>query len=141
MSTVLVTPSPTATTVAPPRRDRLRVAVAVPTEAATVCTVEGEVDLYTAGELRSRLIGALRTAPPLLVVDLSTVTFFGVAGLRVLIEARTWAGHNGVDLRLITGPRCVERLFEVSGYAGAFEIVSGFSAIVPLIHPCLSHTG
>jgi anti-anti-sigma regulatory factor len=50
------------------------------------------------------LIGSLRDAAPVVVVDLSGVTFCGVAGLHVLIEARAWVGHSGRRLALIAGP-------------------------------------
>ncbi|MEV6557736.1 STAS domain-containing protein [Nocardia sp. NPDC051756] len=100
---------------------RLSVSITAPSEQVTLCALAGEVDFYTADQFRSQLIGSLNTAGPLVVVDLSQVTFFGVAGLHVLIEARTWAGHTDRRIRLVTGPRCVDRLLEVAGDAATFD--------------------
>lgn len=100
---------------------RLSVSITAPSEQVTLCALAGEVDFYTADQFRSQLIGSLNNAGPLVVVDLSQVTFFGVAGLHVLIEARAWAGHTGRRIRLVTGPRCVDRLLEVAGDVAAFD--------------------
>ncbi|MFD0363931.1 STAS domain-containing protein [Nocardia sp. GCM10030253] len=106
-----------------------------PTESVTLCALVGEVDYYSADVFRSRLIGSLRTttaaAAPVVVVDLSRVTFFGVAGLRVLIEAQVWAGHAGRQLTLITGQRCVDRLLDAAGDVAAFRVVTSLAAVVP----------
>jgi anti-anti-sigma factor len=95
-----------------------------------LCTVIGEVDYYSADVFRSPLIGSLRSAAPVVVVDLAGVTFFGVAGLHVLIEARAWVGHSGRRLALITGPRCVDRLLEVAGDVASFPTVGGVAEAI-----------
>ncbi|MEU4342730.1 STAS domain-containing protein [Nocardia sp. NPDC023852] len=110
--------------------ERLQISVTAPSDVVTLCAVAGEADYYTADVLRSRLIGSLNSAGPLVVVDLSKVTFFGVAGLRVLIDARTRAGHTGRRLRLVTGPRCVDRLLEVAGEVAYFERVTSLADAV-----------
>ncbi|MET7767297.1 STAS domain-containing protein [Nocardia sp. NPDC005366] len=110
--------------------DRLQVSITAPGDAVTLCAAAGEVDFYTADVLRTPLIGALNTAAPIVAVDLSKVTFFGIAGLHILIEARAWVGHTGRRLRLVAGPRCVDRLLEAAGDVAAFERVPDLAAAV-----------
>ncbi|PXX59870.1 anti-anti-sigma factor [Nocardia tenerifensis] len=99
----------------------MSMSVTSPSERVTLCALAGEVDFYTAAQFRSELIGSLHTAAPLVVVDLSQVTFFGIAALHVLIEARDWAERTDRRIRLVTGPRCVDRLLEVAGDLAAFD--------------------
>ncbi|WP_194819044.1 STAS domain-containing protein [Nocardia sp. XZ_19_385] len=137
MSTVIatqITATPTkrrsATPKPPHPADRLRVSVTQPSKSVTLCAVAGEVDQFTAEDFRREVVGCLNTAAPIVVVDLAKVTFFGVAGLRVLLEARDWAGHTQRTLRLVTGPRCVDRLLEVASSTAAFEIVPDLATAV-----------
>ncbi|MGW0247763.1 STAS domain-containing protein [Nocardia goodfellowii] len=101
---------------------RLRVSVTQPGKSVTLCAVAGEVDQFTIEDFRRDFIGCLNTAAPVVVVDLSLVTFFCVSGLRVLTEAREWTGHTGRTLRLVTGPRCVDRLLELASDTATFDI-------------------
>jgi len=98
-------------------------------DSITLCAVGGEMDYLTADILRRSLLGALPTAGAVVVIDLSQVTFFGVAGLRVLMDARSWFGRSGRRLQLITGSRCVDRLLEVAGHAAVFDIVPSLAAV------------
>ncbi|MEV0294000.1 STAS domain-containing protein [Nocardia sp. NPDC050710] len=130
MSTVLATQLAAPRSRRPAPIDRLQVSLTAPSDAVTLCAVAGEVDSYTADILRNSLIGSLPTASPTIVIDLSMVTFFGVAGLRVLIEARSRVGHSGRHMRLVTGSRCVDRLLEVAGDAADFETRPDLAAAV-----------
>ncbi|MGW4771690.1 STAS domain-containing protein [Nocardia sp. NPDC004278] len=109
--------------------ERLSIVVLPPMDSITLCAVGGEVDYLTADTLRRSLVGALPTAGAVVVIDLSQVTFFGVAGLRVLMDARSWCARSGRRLQLITGPRCVDRLLEVAGHAAVFDIVPSLAAV------------
>ncbi|WP_330232471.1 STAS domain-containing protein [Nocardia sp. NBC_00508] len=104
--------------------ERLQVSVTAPSDLVTLCAVAGEVDYYTVDVFRRGLIGSLSAAAPLVVVDLSKVTFFGVAGLRVLIEAQSRLERTDRRLRLVTGPRCVDRLLEVAADVAPFETMT-----------------
>ncbi|MGY4100009.1 STAS domain-containing protein [Nocardia sp. R16R-3T] len=100
-----------------------------PVDAVTLCAVGGEMDYLTADAFRRSLLEALPTAGAVVVIDLSKVTFFGVAGLRVLMQARSWCSDSGRRLQLITGPRCVDRLLEVAGHAAVFDIIPSLAAV------------
>ncbi|WP_280403282.1 STAS domain-containing protein [Nocardia brasiliensis] len=110
--------------------DRLRVSLTAPSDTVTLCALAGEVDFYTAELFRSRLTDALGNAASTLVIDLSQVTFFGVAGLQVLLEARTWAEHIDRRIRLVTGPRCVNRLLAAAGDDADFDTTDNLADAV-----------
>ncbi|QIS10115.1 STAS domain-containing protein [Nocardia arthritidis] len=99
----------------PQGRDLLDVAVSWPSPQVTVLTVRGEVDGATANVLRLRLLEIFASRARLVVVDLSGVGFFGIAGLAVMLEAARRA-RGRLPLAWVTGPGCVDRLLEVSGH-------------------------
>lgn len=81
----------------------------------TVVHVSGEIDLYTAPQLRETLVGLVRKGSYAVVVDLERVEFLGSAGLRVLVEMRRrLRGVDGV-LRVVCTRRVVLKTFEITG--------------------------
>lgn len=90
--------------------------------AATVLTVHGDVDMVTSTQLEDHLLPLVRDTDPHVIVDLSGVGFFGVAGLTVLVKARDAATAAGVTLRLVASTRAVLRPLAVTGLDGLFDI-------------------
>jgi anti-sigma B factor antagonist len=88
---------------------------------ATVVHVVGEIDTLTAPVLRAQLDEHL-PAVPLLVLDLSDVTFLGSAGLAVLVAAKDAADARGHRLRLVCGSRIVTRALEATGLLSLFDV-------------------
>lgn len=76
-----------------------------------MCTVAGEVDTFTAPLLRDELREATGNGRSHLVIDLTGVTFFGAAGIRLLIQARD-AQHDGYQLVLVAS-RPVVRVLDI----------------------------
>jgi anti-sigma B factor antagonist len=91
---------------------------------ARVMHVVGEIDTLTAPILRGRLDEQLAETP-LLVLDLSDVTFLGSAGLAVLVAAKDDADRRQHTLRLVPGSRIVTRALEATGLLGLFDIADG----------------
>ncbi|TQM25564.1 STAS domain-containing protein [Nocardia bhagyanarayanae] len=127
MSTIFATQSPHTRPHQPEPAARLRVSITAPGDEITLCAVAGEVDQFTVDEFRRHLIGALDTAAPRVVVDLSMVTFFGIPGLRVLFEARSVLEQTGRRLLLVTGPPCVDRLLRVAADVVTFETTTALA--------------
>lgn len=90
-----------------------------PRPTTTVISVLGAVDLRTVPRLRefAREPGASGT----LIIDLSRVSFLGLTGIETLVQIRGEAGIAGRGLRLVTGPRCVERALVVTGLRASFD--------------------
>ncbi len=91
---------------------------------ATVVHVVGEIDTLTAPVLRAQLDEHLPVVP-LLVLDLSEVTFLGSAGLAVLVSAKDAADARGHTLRLVCGSRIVVRALEATGLLTLFDVADG----------------
>ncbi len=94
---------------------------------AKVLRVLGEIDTVTAPVLRER-IGQHLPQVALLVLDLSSVTFLGSAGLAVLVAAKEDAERHGHRLRLVCGSRTVTRALEATGLLGLFDVADGVPA-------------
>ena len=93
-------------------------------ERARVMHVVGEIDTLTAQILRGRLDEQLAETP-LLVLDLTDVTFLGSAGLAVLVAAKDDADRRNHTLRLVPGSRIVTRALEATGLLGLFDVADG----------------
>jgi anti-sigma B factor antagonist len=91
---------------------------------ASVLHVVGEIDTLTAPLLRAQLDGQI-PGVPLLVLDLTEVTFLGSAGLAVLVAAKDEAEAHDHRLRIVPGSRIVVRALEATGLLGIFDIADG----------------
>jgi anti-sigma B factor antagonist len=87
--------------------------------------VNGEVDMATAPDLRQTLGRCLEREPPLLVVDLSQVSFLGSAGLAALVEAQQHA--RATQLRLVATHRAVLRPLQVTGLTATLAVYTTWS--------------
>jgi anti-anti-sigma factor len=83
-------------------------------QGTSVLVVEGELDMLTAPQLSHALDEALGAAPPVLVVDLSGVTFMDSAGLAVLLTAHRESG-DVTSLRVVANQRATLRPMQLTG--------------------------
>jgi anti-sigma B factor antagonist len=111
---VTSTPAADGPAGAPPRNPLLRLVVDMAAPTTTLITAAGEIDAATAPQLAEALRPHL-TAHATVLVDLSAVTFLSAAGLHVLVDAHWSAQAGGGTLKLITGPRCVDRVLTLTG--------------------------
>jgi anti-sigma B factor antagonist len=89
---------------------------------AAVLHVIGEIDTLTAPLVRAQLEHQV-PAVPLLVLDLTEVTFLGSAGLAVLVAAKDDADLRQHRLRLVPGSRIVVRALQATGLLTIFDVV------------------
>ncbi|MBW0102496.1 STAS domain-containing protein [Pseudonocardia sp. KRD291] len=86
-----------------------------------VVTVQGELDMLTAPQMRREVLDRLPTST-IVVLALDGVTFLGTSGLAALIELREHAQKSGAQLVLAcTGPR-VLRPLGIAGLHHLFDI-------------------
>lgn len=113
-------PAGSGTTVAPARSGQFSMDVVVVDDVARVA-LSGELDLMHADWLRTELerVGEV----PHLVVDLSELTFLDSIGTLVLERCRRLAVSRGVRMRLVAGPRHVQRMLRLCGVEASFEFV------------------
>ncbi|MBA8824935.1 anti-anti-sigma factor [Saccharopolyspora lacisalsi] len=80
-----------------------------------VLTMAGDLDTATAPRLAELLWSRLSTKLPAIVLDLSGLTFLGVAGLELLASAHAYAGHRGIRLVVVNHTRTVDRALAAGG--------------------------
>jgi anti-sigma B factor antagonist len=79
-----------------------------------VVAAAGEVDASTAEALDGELRRAEASDAQRIVLDLSGVTFLDSTGLRLLLQAQSRSQADSNRLRLVRGPRRVQRVFELT---------------------------
>lgn len=95
-----------------------------------VLAVAGELDLFTAAELREALRAQIEQAPGDLLVDLSGCDFIDASGCRVLLSAARRLERHG-DRLAIVGPRgAAARAFAVMGLDELFPVAETRAAAV-----------
>ena len=93
-----------------------------PAGGRTVVTVGGDIDVYTAPELRDRLVELVEAGHYHLVVDLEGVDFLDSTGLGVLVGAlKRVRAHEGSLLLVCTQERLL-KIFRITGLAKVFPI-------------------
>ncbi len=69
------------------------------------------------------------TPPPVIVLDLSKLTFLDSTGLRCLVTADRRAREAGRRVVIVRGPDAVQRVFEITRLDERLEIVDDASAV------------
>ena len=82
---------------------------------AHVVTVTGELDVYTAPDLRKALGEAVGEGAMDVVVDLLNVPFVDSMGLGVLVESSKSLKAKGGVLRIVCDDRRIARILEITG--------------------------
>jgi anti-anti-sigma factor len=87
----------------------------VPDRACVRVQPIGELDMATVPKLRRTLDELRDSGFDDLVLDLGGVRFMDSTGLRLLVAARSDVQAGGGRLRVLPGPRQVQRVFEITG--------------------------
>jgi anti-anti-sigma factor len=114
----------------------------VPSRAVTILEVDtreqdgrvevalrGELDLSTVGKVQDALKRAEAARPPLIVLDLSHLSFLDSTGLRCVIGAAERAQEQRRRLVVVRGPEPVQRVFTITRLEERLEMVDDASAI------------
>jgi anti-sigma B factor antagonist len=87
--------------------------------APATMTIQGELTIYRAAELKQELLAAL-AAPAALEIDLSGVTEIDTTGLQLLMLAKKTAQAQQRELRLVAHSPAVINVFELLNLAAYF---------------------
>lgn len=90
-----------------------------------VLRITGEVDVYTAPELRQQVIDLVGNGTRHIVGDLRGVEFLDSTGLGVLVGSFKRLRVRQGSLRLVTSGGRVLQLLEITGLDRAFELCQG----------------
>lgn len=92
-------------------------------EGVATVSVRGEVDVYTAPQLRERLYGVVGDGATRVVLDLSAMTFIDSTGLGVVVGALKRLRESGGDLLLRSPSRSTRKVLEITGLTRIVEIL------------------
>jgi len=88
---------------------------------ASVVYARGDIDLSTLPKAAAALDNA-REGATALFLDLRDVGFMDTSGLRLVIEEQRRAAADHYRFAVVRGPRKVQRLFEIAGFAADDEL-------------------
>ena len=91
-----------------------------------VLRVAGEVDVYTAPQLRDRVIHLLADGVRHIVADLREVDFLDSSGLGALVGSLRRLRAQDGSLRLVAGAEKILRVFRLTGLVHAFALSVSF---------------
>lgn len=80
-----------------------------------VISVTGDVDMATDNAISAEIGDQLAMRPRALIIDLTEVTFLGLAGVTLLVAAAAMAQRSGVRLAVVASRRAVLRVLELTG--------------------------
>lgn len=81
--------------------------------------LEGEMTIYTAADMKTRLLTALDESNGL-EIDLSAVSELDTAGLQIMVLVKREAGHQGKTLLFIDHSQAVLDVLDVTGLGSVF---------------------
>jgi anti-sigma B factor antagonist len=87
-------------------------------------TLEGEVDVYTAPQLRERLVESIESGCGNVLVDLERVDFIDSSGLGVLVGGLRRAKERSGVVRLVCTRDNILKIFRITGLDKVFPIFS-----------------
>ncbi|MEN6372797.1 MAG: STAS domain-containing protein [Armatimonadota bacterium] len=87
-----------------------------------VIKLTGEVDVYTAPQLKQQMIGMLEAGANQILIDLTEVEYFDSTALGVLIGGLKRMRERDGNLSLICPNPRIRRVFEITGLDKIFDI-------------------
>jgi anti-sigma B factor antagonist len=113
----------------PEEEDRMELSLSTRTVAGhRVLEVGGEIDVYTAPQLRERLIALVESGDRRVVVDLANVEFLDSTGLGVLVGAlKRLRGVDG-EFSLVCAQERLLKIFRITGLDRVFTMYGSVDA-------------
>jgi anti-sigma B factor antagonist len=94
----------------------------VGSDGATV-TVRGEVDVYTAPQLRQRLYSVVADGASTVILDVADMTFIDSTGLGVIVGTLKRLREGGGELTLRAPSRSTRKVLDITGLTRILSIV------------------
>lgn len=93
-----------------------------PNETTCVLEIEGEVDVYTAPQLKQDIVQIAESGVKHLIINLSKVEYLDSTGLGVLIGGLKRLRESEGNLVLVGPGMRILRIFEITGLDKIFDI-------------------
>jgi anti-sigma B factor antagonist len=91
-------------------------------DGASVLTLRGEIDVYTAPQLRQSIVDLVEEGSVRLVVDMRAVEFLDSTGLGVLVEGLKRVKSKDGSLSIVATQDKILKIFDITGLNRAFPI-------------------
>ena len=91
-------------------------------QGVTVIALTGEVDLYTAPELKEELVRVIDDGARRIVIDFRDTTFIDSTTLGVLVSGLKRLRPQGGNLALVITDNNIRKIFEITGLDRVFSI-------------------
>jgi anti-sigma B factor antagonist len=91
---------------------------------ASILTLRGEIDVYTAPRLRQTIVDLVDGGARWLVVDMEKVDFLDSTGLGVLVEGLKRVKTRDGHLSIVATHDKILKIFDITGLNKAFPIHS-----------------
>jgi len=91
-------------------------------EDVCVISLSGEVDVYTAPQLKERLVESIEGGCANIIVDLGGVGFIDSSGLGVLVGGLRRSKENSGTIRLVCSRENILKIFRITGLDKVFAI-------------------
>lgn len=90
----------------------------------TVLFLSGELDIYTAPDLKEKLVPLVEQENAMVEIDMDEVNYMDSTGIGVFIHALKTAKQSGSKLKLTNLQEKTLRLFEITGLDEVLDINS-----------------
>ena len=95
--------------------------------------LRGEIDVYTAPEVRQKVLDVVASGRCLIVVNLHDVTYLDSTGLGVLIGALRRARELGGDMAFVSTNARVNRILDITGLSGVFHMCTSEQRAIAML--------
>ena len=93
-------------------------------DGATICRIEGAINLHTAPDIKKAFAGLINQKPPRLIVNFSKVNHIDSSGLGILVEILKRVKAYGGSLKLTNLSPMIKSMFEIMKLDKIFNILS-----------------
>jgi len=93
-----------------------------------VCRLAGELDAYTAPDLRDTLAEHIRSGVAWIIADLGQLRYLDSTGLGILVGAAKQCRQAGGDLAVACDRRNLLKIFQISGTQEILNVVADVEA-------------
>lgn len=93
-----------------------------------ICRVSGELDAYTAPDLRDALDALVEEDRSWIIADLTELTYLDSTGLGILVGTAKKCRQAGGDLAVACARRNLLRIFQISGTQEILNVVPDVEA-------------
>ncbi|WP_019244119.1 MULTISPECIES: anti-sigma factor antagonist [Bacillus] len=93
-------------------------------ESGVKISISGEIDAYTAPELREKLFPLAEQASIKMTIDLTNVSYMDSTGLGVFVGAFKMVRANDGEFQIVGLSQRLKRLFDITGLTEVMQINS-----------------